>query len=56
LTVAGIVSGIVLLLAALFNLTDLLVLPLILGSGSPRQRINRVELFYYLRDFLVDRV
>jgi hypothetical protein len=52
LTVAGIITGIVLLLAAFFNLTDLLVLPLILGSGSPRQRINRVELYYYLNDNL----
>jgi hypothetical protein len=52
LTLAGGITAIVLVLAGLFNITDLLVLPLILRGASPRQRINRAALYLHLRDRL----
>jgi hypothetical protein len=52
LTVGGIIFGVLLILAGIFNITDLIFLPLILAGGSPRQRVNKVELFHYLHDEL----
>lgn len=52
LTLGGIIGAIVLVLCGLFNLTDLLFLPLILRGASPRQRINRSALYLYLREGL----
>lgn len=54
LTLAGAIAAILLVLLGLFNVTDILILPLILRGASPRQHLNRSALYIYLRDRLTE--